>query len=385
MNNLHMKCQHCGKEIENGSSFCIYCGAKVVPTITCPRCNTPIPKGDAFCMGCGWKVDEVEISRILQEKENEKIAREKESAARIAEMQAMEKAKKEEKALSLFKKASEEHNKKQYELALSTIIESLNINSTPESEFLKNQIIESLKTYFKDAISKAKNEKKTTLAGKYAKDAQKYFPNEEWVTSALEDNKRRTRKICIWIVSCFLLYFGIAILSDFINDEAVTENAAQVNDATSAVTQKQADQLASEELQNLTSIPQSEEPVMEAEETPVAEDAVDEEVVELTEYYKGLIDGKYPITVDLYIDLEKAKGSYYYDKYGSDNRLTLDGEWVANDEGGSNLVIKEYNAAGKLIGTFEVEGHSADMDYLEGTYTLLSKDKKMPFVLNLQQ
>lgn len=184
-----------------------------------------------------------------------------------------------------------------------------------------------------------------------------------------------------WIWIAVIVCIGIA---GILKEEEHEEEPIPTNEIT-APTEVQSVQSNNVNTQNLSSISQSEEPVIAAEETPVAEDAVDEEVVELTEYYKGLIDGKYPITVDLYIDLEKAKGSYYYDKYGPDNRLTLDGEWVANDEGGSNLVIKEYNAAGKLIGTFEVEGHSADMDYLEGTYTLLSKDKKMPFVLNLQQ
>lgn len=184
-----------------------------------------------------------------------------------------------------------------------------------------------------------------------------------------------------WIWLAVFVCIGIA---GILKEEEHEVEPIPTNEITSP-TEVQSVQSNNVNTQNLASINQIEEPVMETE---VASDIVDdvyEEVVELTEYYKGLIDGKYPITVDLYIDLEKAKGSYYYDKYGPDNRLTLDGEWVANDEGGSNLVIKEYNAAGKLIGTFEVEGHSADMDYLEGTYTLLSKDKKMPFVLNLQQ
>lgn len=85
-----MKCQNCGKEIENGSSFCIYCGTKVVPTITCPHCNTPIPEGDVFCMGCGWKVDKTEISRILEEKESIRIAREKEETVQREIMQKRE-------------------------------------------------------------------------------------------------------------------------------------------------------------------------------------------------------------------------------------------------------------------------------------------------------
>lgn len=289
---------------------------------------------------------------------------------------------KEQWSHNLFVQAQKYNSSKEYVKAYDAISQASLMCQNEEIEALKKQISESLRSYFKDAINKAKDEKKSSVAGKYAEQAQKYFPNEDWVMSVLDSYnsyKRKTRLKAITIVAVFILLaiFTINIGED--KDKTATTNTSSVS------TPKQEEQHASEEPQNLTSIPQSEEPVIEAVEPPVAEDAVDEEVVELTEYYKGLIDGKYPITVDLYIDLEKAKGSYYYDKYGPDNRLTLDGEWVANDEGGSNLVIKEYNAAGKLIGTFEVEGHSADMDYLEGTYTLLSKDKKMPFVLNLQQ
>lgn len=289
---------------------------------------------------------------------------------------------KEQWSHNLFVQAQKYNSSKEYVKAYDAISQASLMCQNEEIEALKKQISESLRSYFKDAINKAKDEKKSSVAGKYAEQAQKYFLNEDWVMSVLDSYnsyKRKTRLKAITIVAVFILLaiFTINIGED--KDKTATTNTSSVS------TPKQEEQHASEEPQNLTSIPQSEEPVIEAVEPPVAEDAVDEEVVELTEYYKGLIDGKYPITVDLYIDLEKAKGSYYYDKYGPDNRLTLDGEWVANDEGGSNLVIKEYNAAGKLIGTFEVEGHSADMDYLEGTYTLLSKDKKMPFVLNLQQ
>lgn len=184
-----------------------------------------------------------------------------------------------------------------------------------------------------------------------------------------------------WIWLAVFVCIGIA---GILKEEEHEVEPIPTNEITSP-TEVQSVQSNNVNTQNLASINQIEEPVMETE---VASDIVDEvyeEEVELTEYYKGLIDGKYPITVDLYIDLSHAKGYYYYDKYGPENRLTLDGEWVENDEGGSNLVIKEYNAAGKLIGTFTVEGHSEDMDQLEGTYTLLSKDKKMPFVLNLQK
>lgn len=289
---------------------------------------------------------------------------------------------KEQWSHSLFVQAQKHNSSKEYEQAYEAISQALSIQQNDDFDALKKQIIESLRSYFSEAINKAKNEKKSSAAGKYAKQALKYFPNEDWVTSVLDNYnsyKRKTILKAIIIVAAFIL---LAIFTINIGEDK--EKAATTNTSSVSI-QKQEEQHTIEDSQNIASSSQSEEPVMETE---VASDIVDEvyeEEVELTEYYKGLIDGKYPITVDLYIDLSHAKGYYYYDKYGPENRLTLDGEWVENDEGGSNLVIKEYNAKGKLIGTFTVEGHSEDMDYLEGTYTLLSKDKKMPFVLNLQK
>lgn len=62
-----MKCNHCEKEIQEGSKFCPYCGQKVEQVIKCPNCGNSIRPGDTFCMSCGYKVDTSEIEAQKQE------------------------------------------------------------------------------------------------------------------------------------------------------------------------------------------------------------------------------------------------------------------------------------------------------------------------------
>ena len=62
-----MKCNHCEKEIQEGSKFCPYCGQKVEQVIKCPNCGNSIRPGDIFCMCCGKKVGSVEIDSHMQD------------------------------------------------------------------------------------------------------------------------------------------------------------------------------------------------------------------------------------------------------------------------------------------------------------------------------
>lgn len=56
-----MNCPHCHKEIENGSKFCIYCGAKLdgqeqpkaSADVYCHACGTKNSATDKFCQNCG--------------------------------------------------------------------------------------------------------------------------------------------------------------------------------------------------------------------------------------------------------------------------------------------------------------------------------------------
>ncbi len=62
-----MKCNHCEKEIQEGSRFCPYCGQKVEQVIKCPNCGNSIRPGDIFCMSCGCKVGSAETETQEQE------------------------------------------------------------------------------------------------------------------------------------------------------------------------------------------------------------------------------------------------------------------------------------------------------------------------------
>ena len=60
-----MICPHCNTTVEDSSSFCMNCGAKLTApepqpqpqpekaTKTCPHCNHEVADTDAFCMSCG--------------------------------------------------------------------------------------------------------------------------------------------------------------------------------------------------------------------------------------------------------------------------------------------------------------------------------------------
>ena len=88
---------------------------------------------------------------------------------------------------------------------------------------------------------------------------------------------------------------------------------------------------------------------------------------------KGMIDDKYRIVMQIYMDVKNVSGSYYYVKNGSNNTLELSGSMNSNDY----MVLKEYNSAGENTGTFEGKW---SMDSYSGTFTNY-KGIKMPFKL----
>lgn len=370
-----MKCQHCGKEIENGSAFCLYCGAKIVPTITCPHCNALIPEGDAFCMSCGWKVDKAEISRILEEKEKERVAKEHEAAAKKAEVEAREAAKQKERALSLFQKAKEELKAKHFDLALSSITESLKIESTTESKALKDQILDSLRIYYKEAIVKATEDKKFSVARKYANEAQKYFSSEEWLPSAISEiKKQQDKKLYKSIGIVLLVFIGLIVIGSLLpekdtstgNPEASTLSSSPENKS-EAIISSEVSEAAEEEEEDLSALREAQ---------------IYEELYDCN--YHGTIDGKYPITAHVLFSTLGAEGSYYYDKNGADRELTLVGTYESyGDE--LWVVLKEYNKDGKHTGTFYVKKSTEDRSEISGTFVLESNGKEMPFELSTNE
>ena len=88
---------------------------------------------------------------------------------------------------------------------------------------------------------------------------------------------------------------------------------------------------------------------------------------------KGMINDKYRIVMQIYMDVKNVSGSYYYVKNGSNNTLELSGSKNSNDY----MLLKEYNSAGENTGTFEGKW---SMDGYSGTFTNY-KGIKMPFKL----
>ena len=48
-----MKCKYCGKEIDEGSVFCGYCGKQQPKVMYCIKCGKEIGSDDVFCGYCG--------------------------------------------------------------------------------------------------------------------------------------------------------------------------------------------------------------------------------------------------------------------------------------------------------------------------------------------
>lgn len=51
-----MKCVNCGKEINDNSNFCEFCGFKIVKNNFCGNCGSKLDGGN-FCSGCGTRVE----------------------------------------------------------------------------------------------------------------------------------------------------------------------------------------------------------------------------------------------------------------------------------------------------------------------------------------
>ena len=92
--------------------------------------------------------------------------------------------------------------------------------------------------------------------------------------------------------------------------------------------------------------------------------------------FKGLVDGKYPITMMLNIDDRVVKGSYYYDKYNTP--LSLNGELEIYPTGTRYLTLTEMSGGevtGQFIGSWE------DGVYI-GSWVSEDGEKEMNFELS---
>lgn len=50
-----LKCDKCGREVEEGAEFCNHCGESLLDYVEC-ECGTRNPKDAEFCSSCGKKI-----------------------------------------------------------------------------------------------------------------------------------------------------------------------------------------------------------------------------------------------------------------------------------------------------------------------------------------
>lgn len=91
--------------------------------------------------------------------------------------------------------------------------------------------------------------------------------------------------------------------------------------------------------------------------------------------FKGEIDNKYAVTMQLSICDDNIYGEYYYDKYNSENKLYLYG----GISSGRDIVLLEFNNKGEQSSTFKGR---FGRDSFSGTFVNY-QDKEMPFELYL--
>lgn len=88
--------------------------------------------------------------------------------------------------------------------------------------------------------------------------------------------------------------------------------------------------------------------------------------------FKGTINDRYEIVMQITVDGHSISGSYYYTQNGSDNVLGLSG-YLSNEK----MKLTEYNEKGDNTGSFD---GTFDAICYSGTFTNY-KGIKMPFKL----
>lgn len=108
-----------------------------------------------------------------------------------------------------------------------------------------------------------------------------------------------------------------------------------------------------------------------------SDDYAEQYIDDHTAVFKGMIDGKYPITMRLMVMGIDVSGSYYYDKYKTEIPLT--GEISFNEDGDKTVTLTETNdgvMTGQFIGTWRFNSFS-------GSWISADGEKEMNFSLSL--
>lgn len=96
-----------------------------------------------------------------------------------------------------------------------------------------------------------------------------------------------------------------------------------------------------------------------------------------TAVFKGMVDGKYPITMRLMVMGHDISGSYYYDKYKTE--IPLNGEFSFNEDGDKLVILTETNdgvVTGQFIGTWSLSTFS-------GSWISADGEREMNFTVSL--
>ncbi len=90
--------------------------------------------------------------------------------------------------------------------------------------------------------------------------------------------------------------------------------------------------------------------------------------------FKGKIDGKYAVTMNLYFVDDSIDGTYYYDKYKRSMKIK------GHIKGNSKITLTEYEgnkATGEYVGTL-------NGNVFSGNFVNFASGKRMPFSLTAQ-
>lgn len=192
-------------------------------------------------------------------------------------------------------------------------------------------------------------------------------------TQQEKPKRKKLAKIFIIIISIPILFFLLILLIGIFsgNDENVTQKPI----ASEPIPQSESVQPTLVQTEPEVVIENEEELQLYPDEEPYSEYEADGEFIN----YKGEIDDKYPITLEIAFENNKLFGTYYYDKSGSDNRLSFEG-LMYDDEDNiiSPIVLTEFNKDGKVTGRF-ILNESGISDELSGTFVVEKTGKEMPF------
>lgn len=262
-----------------------------------------------------------------------------------------------------FREAQKEFTNSAYETAYEKIEHALSLRTDNEYESLKNKILEALEPYLKKKYTRLIQDDKVSKAVACAEKAHNIFPNSSWASNALDEAKKKRLKKRLTLAGIVGVCLLVALMVYSIFNTSNNEKTTSYNTNTS--------NSQSTNAEIITETAQQSNYSSNLEVVNTANDAYTNK--SSSKYsgshdFKGLIDGKYAITVhiDFAVDdgYSNIRGYYYYDKNGPDATLRLEG-WT---DGEFEMEIMEYNKKNVQTGIFLVTETSDDLSKIEGYF-----------------